>query len=240
MAGHEHGAHDREEHDHKGHHHKGHGHEGHDHKKHDHLGHDQVPPVVPDPAYRKILWWSLWLNFGMFVLEQAGGVKALSVSLLADSIDFFADSASFALTLLALGMASHWQTRLARLKGLVMVLMGLFVLWRGWLQFQGASVPEAFTMGWIGVLALLVNMSVAWMLYRYRSGDANMRSVWLCSRNDAIGNLAVILAAFGVFGSAKGWPDLLVALLMAALGLWSGTSILLQAGDGHDHHGHAH
>ena len=117
-----------------------------------------------------------------------------------------------------------------------MVLMGLFVLWRGWQHFSSGSVPEPLTMGWIGLLAFLINGLVAYFLYRYRTGDANMRSVWLCSRNDAIGNIAVILAAVSVFGISQGWPDILVALVMSSLSIWSGASIVRLAGDEIDGH----
>jgi Co/Zn/Cd efflux system component len=196
---------------------------------------------VVDKRYAKVLWIALVLNFGMFALEVIGGSSALSVALFADSIDFFSDGVNFALSLLALSLALVWRSRLAMVKGAAMVLMGLFVLWRGWQHFSSDSVPEPFTMAWIGLLALLINGLIAYLLYRYRAGDAHMRSVWLCSRNDAIGNVAVILAAAGVFGSSQNWPDLLVALVMATLSIWSGLSIVrLADGEIDGHAGHHH
>ncbi len=196
---------------------------------------------VADKRYVIVLWVALILNLGMFVLEIMGASSAASVALFADSIDFFSDSVNFALSLIALSLASVWRSRLAKTKGVAMVLMGIFVLWRGWQHFSTGSVPEPLTMGWIGLLALFINGLVAYLLYRYRSGDANMRSVWLCSRNDAIGNVAVILAAIGVFGSSQSWPDLLVALVMATLSIWSGlATVRLADGEIDEHAGHHH
>ena len=196
---------------------------------------------VADKRYVMVLWVALALNLGMFALELIGASSASSVALFADSIDFFSDSVNFALSLLALSLALVWRSRLAMVKGLAMILMGIFVLWRGWEHFSTGSIPEPQIMGWIGLLALFVNGLVAYLLYRYRSGDANMQAVWLCSRNDAIGNAAVILAAIAVFGSSQGWPDLLVALVMAKLSIWSGLSIVrLADGEIDGHAGHHH
>ena len=171
------------------------------------------------PRYRKILWVALAINAAMFIVEVVGGFNAGSVSLMADAIDFFGDAMNYAISLLVISMSLMWRARAALFKGITMGLFGLFVLASAIWSFKHGKVPEPYTMGLIGMLALAANVSVALMLYAYREGDANMRSVWLCSRNDAIGNLAVILAAVGVFGSGSAWPDLLVALIMAGLGL---------------------
>ena len=162
---------------------------------------------------------ALAINAAMFIVEVVGGFNASSVSLMADAIDFFGDAMNYAISLLVLSMSLMWRARAALVKGITMGLFGLFVLASALWSFMFGKVPEPYTMGLIGMLALVANASVALMLYAYREGDANMRSVWLCSRNDAIGNLAVILAAVGVFGSGSAWPDLLVALIMAGLGL---------------------
>ncbi len=181
------------------------------------------------PAYRKALWIALLVNAAMFGLEIYASATAQSVSLLADSIDFFADASNYAITLAVLGMAAVWRTRAAVLKATTMLGLGLFVLARtAWAGYAG-SVPEAATMGAIGSLALLANLGVAALLYAYRDGDANMRSVWLCTRNDAIGNVAVMLAALGVFGTGSRWPDLAVALVMAGLAISAAVSVLRQA-----------
>jgi Co/Zn/Cd efflux system component len=128
-----------------------------------------------------------------------------------------------------LSMALAWRSRAAMLKGTAMTVFGLFVLGKtAWAAFAGAP-PEALTMGAIAVLALLANGTVALILYAHRDGDANMRSVWLCSRNDAIGNVAVMAAAAGVFGSGNAWPDLSVAVIMAGLALSSGVAVIRQA-----------
>ena len=188
-----------------------------------------TPAATQSPRYRRVLWAALFINITMFVVELAGGLQAGSVSLLADAVDFFGDAANYGVSLLVLGMALRWRARAALLKGLSMGAFGLFVLAQaGWSAANG-TVPEPLTMGLIGALALLANVSVAAMLYAWREGDANMRSVWLCSRNDAIGNLAVMAAALGVSGSGTGWPDLAVAAVMGVLALSAARSVVLQA-----------
>ena len=181
------------------------------------------------PRYRKILMIALAINAAMFIVEVVGGFSSGSVSLMADAIDFFGDAMNYAISLLVLSMSLMWRARAAFFKGITMGLFGLFVLASALWSFTHGKVPEPYTMGLIGMLALVANVSVALMLYAYREGDANMRSVWLCSRNDAIGNLAVILAAVGVFGSGSAWPDLLVALIMAGLGLSASIQVSRQA-----------
>ena len=186
-------------------------------------------PPSADPAYRKVLWIALVLNAAMFFVEIAGSARSGSVSLLADAIDFFGDSASYGVSLAVLSMALAWRARAALLKSVSMAGFGLFVLGSAaWSAFYAAP-PLPVTMGAIAFLGLSVNIGVAWILYRYRHGDANMRSVWICSRNDAFGNLAVIAAAFGVFGTGTAWPDLLVAAGMAALALTGAWSVMRQA-----------
>ncbi|MBA3597768.1 MAG: cation transporter [Methylibium sp.] len=181
------------------------------------------------PRYRRILWAALVINAAMFAVELAGGLRADSVSLLADAIDFFGDAANYGISLLVLGMAAGLRSRAALFKGLTMGAFGIFVLGRvAWSAATG-SAPQPVTMGAIGALALVANVSVALMLYAWREGDANMRSVWLCSRNDAIGNVAVMAAALGVFGTGSGWPDLAVASVMGVLGLSAARSVIAQA-----------
>lgn len=182
-----------------------------------------------NPRYRRILWAALLINAAMFFVELGTGLRSGSVSLLADAIDFFGDAANYAVSLAVLSMALRWRAGAALFKGLCMLVFGVVVIARaGWSLTQGIT-PEALTMGSVGLLALLANVAVAAMLYAWREGDANMRSVWLCSRNDAIGNLAVMLAALGVFGTGSAWPDLAVAAVMASLAIWGGWSVLQQA-----------
>ena len=181
------------------------------------------------PRYRKILWTALVINFTMFVIEVLSGLNSHSVSLMADAIDFFGDAANYGISLAVLSMSLMWRARAALFKGLTMGVFGLFVLASAAWSFINGKVPEPYTMGFIGMLALIANVSVAVMLYAYREGDANMQSVWLCSRNDAIGNLAVVLAALGVFGSSSAWPDLLVAVIMASLAISSSYQISMKA-----------
>ncbi|MBQ5938447.1 MULTISPECIES: cation transporter [unclassified Massilia] len=185
------------------------------------------PPV--DPRYRRILWIALWVNALMFVVELAGGWRAGSVSLLADAVDFLGDAANYGISLFVLALAPVWRSRTALLKGATMGLYGLFVLATTFWHLRSGTVPQAQTMGAIGVAALAANCLVGALLFAYRNGDANMRSVWLCTRNDAIGNLAVLLAAVGVWKAGSGVPDLLVATVMGLLGLSAARTVIGQA-----------
>ena len=198
---------------------------------HDHTdGHGHgSPEAARDPKYRKILWFALVVNAAMFAIEMDAGFRSGSVSLLADAIDFLGDAANYGVSLAVLTMAMAWRSKAALLKGTCMLGFGLFVLARAIWVAQTGAVPEAGTMGAIGFLALTANVTVALLLYNYRTGDANMRSVWLCSRNDAFGNIAVMLAALGVFGTGSAWPDLLVAIGMAGLAIWGGWSVIQHA-----------
>lgn len=203
--------------------------------------------IVHLARYRRILWIALLVNAAMFLVEIGAGLHAGSLSLLADAVDFGGDALNYAVSLAVLASALAWRARAALLKAASMVGFGLYVLGAAvWSLWQG-EVPQAMTMGVVALMALLANVAVAWMLYAFREGDANMRSVWLCSRNDAIGNAAVFMAALGVFGTGSAWPDLAVASLMAALALHGGWTVMRQARAelggapaGDDHHGHAH
>jgi len=186
-------------------------------------------PAPVDPRYRRVLWIALCVNAVMFAVELLGGLRAGSVSLLADAVDFFGDAANYGLSLFVLGMAPVWRTRAALLKAAMMAGYGVFVLGKAGWSLAADTAPEPLTMGIIGFAALLANGSVAALLYAFRDGDANMRSVWLCTRNDAIGNVAVLGAALGVFGTGTNWPDLAVATVMAVLGLSAARSVLVQA-----------
>ena len=188
-----------------------------------------TPPASQSPRYRRVLWAALVINVVMFAIELTGGLYAESVSLLADAVDFLGDAANYGISLLVLGMALQWRARAALIKGLSMGAFGIFVLAQAAWAAAAATVPEPLTMGVIGALALVANVSVAVMLYAWREGDANMRSVWLCSRNDAISNLAVMAAAVGVFGTGSGWPDLAVAAVMGVLALTAARSVIQQA-----------
>lgn len=200
----------------------------HDHDDHGH-GHHHATGDPSAPGYRKVLWIALAVNALMFAVEIAAGLRSGSVSLLADAIDFFGDAANYAVTLAVLSLAAVWRARAALVKAASMLAFGLVVLAKAaWATTQGVP-PEAMTMGIVGALALAANLGVAAVLYAYREGDANMRGVWLCTRNDAIGNIAVMLAALGVFGTGTSWPDLGVAVVMAGLAISAGWSVIGQA-----------
>ncbi|AYC31769.1 cation transporter [Pseudomonas cavernae] len=184
---------------------------------------------IRSARYRKILWLALAVNLGMFLVEIGAGVRAGSVSLLADSLDFAGDAANYGISLWVLGLGVALRAKASLFKAACMLLFGVGVLASALWQWLSGGVPDAPTMGVIGTLALLANLAVAALLYAYREGDSNMRSVWLCTRNDALGNLAVLLAALGVFGTGSAWPDLLVASIMASLALTAAVQVLRQA-----------
>lgn len=179
--------------------------------------------------WRLALWLALAINAGMFAVEGVAGLLSGSASLQADALDFLGDAANYAISLGVVGMALVWRARAALLKGITMLAFGSWVagvtVWGMW----NGQTPAAEVMGVIGFIALIANVVTAIMLYRFRNGDANMRSVWICSRNDAIGNLAVMIAALGVFGTGTRWPDLAVAAIMAGLALQGGWMIVRQA-----------
>jgi len=167
----------------------------------------------------------------MFVVELGASWTSGSVSLMADSIDFFGDAANYGISLAVLAMAASVRSKAALFKAATMGAFGVFVLGKAVYNLQAGITPEPITMGAVGLAALAVNAGVALMLYRFRTGDANMRSVWICSRNDAIGNVAVMLAAVGVFGTGSAWPDLVVAGVMGALALAGAWTVSRQARD---------
>ena len=188
-----------------------------------------TPPTLVTPRYRRVLWVALIVNLAMFGVELAAGWGAGSASLLADAVDFFGDAANYAVSLFVLSMGIAVRARTALRKGVTMGGYGIYVLGQAsWNALHGV-VPEAATMGAVAALALIANVGVAAMLYAYREGDANMRSVWLCSRNDAIGNVAVMLAALGVVATGTAWPDLIVAAGMGLLGLSAARQVIMQA-----------
>lgn len=186
-------------------------------------------PQKPNSKFRTALWIALFINLSMFLVELIGGAYAHSSALWADSLDFFGDAVNYGISLAVLGASLYWRATVALFKGLTMALFGLVVIAKtAYAYVQGIS-PEAITMGVIGVLALIANVIAAVVLYAFRDGDSNMQSVWLCSRNDAIGNVAVILAAVGVFGTGSLIPDLIVALVISILGLTGGYQVIKKA-----------
>lgn len=187
------------------------------------------PGALNSPRWRRALWTALIVNAAFFVAEIVAGVAAGSSALQADALDFFGDAANYAISLGVAGMALGWRARAAFVKGGTLIAFALWVLGStAWHAFHD-TLPQAEVMGVVGIAALVANGGIALMLYRFRSGDANRRSVWICSRNDAIGNLAVLLAAMGVFGTGTAWPDVFVAAIMGGLGLWGGGQITHQA-----------
>lgn len=182
-----------------------------------------------DPPWRRVLWVALIVNAAMFLVEMVAGTAADSRALQADALDFLGDAGNYAISLAVVGAVLTWRARAALLKSLFMLGFAGWVFSSAVLAFLNGTSPDAATMGVVGALALAANAGVALLLFRYRMGDANMRSVWICSRNDAIGNVAVMLAAIGVFGTGSAWPDLIVATVMAALALTGGMQVFRHA-----------
>ena len=189
----------------------------------DHEVKAQVPVI--DPWWRRALWIALIVNAAMFAVELAAGELADSRSLQADAIDFFADAANYAISLGVAGLALHWRARAALFKGVSLLALGAFVAIATLMAAVDGSAPDAPTIGAVGSAALVANLAVAALLYRWRAGDSNMQSVWICTRNDVIANIAVLFAALGVFGTGTRWPDLAVAGVMALLSLTGGWRI---------------
>lgn len=194
-----------------------------------HACHDHGHVDASSHGYRAILWIALGLNGAMFVIELAAGLDEGSVALQADAIDFLADSMTFALTLFVLGRALVWRASAGIAKAVMMSVFGLWVIATAVRQALGGGMPSPEVMGVVGFMALGVNVACAALLFRHRNGDSNRRSVWLCSRNDAIGNVLVVLAGVGVFASGTAWPDIGVGLVMAVLELSSAYLIFRQA-----------
>lgn len=180
-------------------------------------------------SYRRVLWAVLAINAAMFGVEVVAGLAAGSASLQADALDFLGDAGNYIISLLVVGMALRYRAMAAFVKGATMGLFGLWVIgvaaWHAW----HGTLPQAFTMGAVGIAALLANAASFALLWAYREGDSNMRSAWVCTRNDVLGNLAVLLAALGVFGTGTGWPDVAVATIMASLALHGAWMVIGQS-----------
>src|SRR4051812_22280244 len=194
---------------------------------HDHC---QAPdPQRGNESYRRVLWAVLAINAGMFAVEVVAGLAAGSASLQADALDFLGDAGNYAISLLVVGMALRYRGIAAVAKGATMGVFGLWVLGvTGWHAMHG-TLPHAFTMGGVGLAALAANAVSFGLLWAYKGGDANMRSAWICTRNDVLGNIAVLLAAIGVFGTGTGWPDVTVAAIMAGLALQGAVVVAQQS-----------
>lgn len=179
--------------------------------------------------FRNVLWIVFVVNLIMFIVEFGTAFYANSVSLQADALDFLADSMTYGVTLLVLGSSLRVRASVAMLKGISMGVLGIWIFARTTVNAQEAIVPLAGVMGAVGIVALVANVVSALLLFKFRRGDSNMRSIWLCSRNDAIGNIAIVAAASGVFALESGWPDFIVAVLMATLSIIASVQIIRQA-----------
>ena len=179
--------------------------------------------------YKRRLWIVIALNATMFVVEMTAGHLAKSQALQADALDFFGDALTYGISLAVIGASIRVRTTAALAKGISLLSMGIWVFGSTVYRVFYVGVPEAEIMGVVAAMALATNLASVFLLVSYKDGDANVRSVWLCSRNDAIGNVAVMIAALGVWATASGWPDLIVAAIMASLFLSSSFQIIRQA-----------
>jgi Co/Zn/Cd efflux system component len=192
--------------------------------------HDHPPDINRGhPGYRRVLWIVLAINAAMFLVEIGAGLAAGSASLQADALDFLGDGANYAISLFVVGMALRYRATAALAKGATMGLFGFWVLGMVTWHAMHGTLPNALAMGAVGFAALAANVASFGLLWAYRGGDANMRSAWICTRNDVLGNLAVLLAALGVFGTGTGWPDVIVAAIMAALALQGAATVIRQS-----------
>ena len=182
-----------------------------------------------DDAYRRVLWAVLAINGTMFAVEVVAGLAAGSASLQADALDFLGDAANYAISLLVVGMALRYRASAALAKGLTMASFGLWVVVMVVWHVSQGTLPSAFTMGTVGIAALVANAVSFGFLWVHRHGNSNMRSAWICTRNDVLGNLAVLVAAAGVFGTGSGWPDIIVAVIMVGLALQGASLVIRQA-----------
>lgn len=180
-------------------------------------------------AYKRILWIIVAINGLMFFVEIIAGFVADSTALKADALDFLGDTATYAITLLVIGKPLELRAKAALLKGLSLGAMSVFVLGLTLYKVIVAGQPDPMTMGAIGFVAFAANIVSVLLLLKYREGDSNIKSVWLCSRNDAIGNIAVVIAGAGVFATGTVWPDIIVAFIVAGLFLQSSIKITQQA-----------
>jgi Co/Zn/Cd efflux system component len=192
------------------------------------------PPLNLGPpkqvaAFRRVLWLVLCINAAMFVVEVGAGLAAGSASLQADALDFLGDAANYAISLLVVGMALRYRASAALAKGATMGVFGLWVIASVIWHALDGTLPSAVTMGAVGFAALAANAVSFALLWAHRQGDANMRSAWICTRNDVLGNLAVLLAAVGVFGTGTGWPDIAVAAIMASLAMQGSATVVRQS-----------
>jgi Co/Zn/Cd efflux system component len=186
-------------------------------------------PHRGNPGYRRVLWAVLAINAIMFLVEIGAGLAAGSASLQADALDFLGDAANYAISLFVVGMALRYRAMAALAKGGTMGVFGLWVIGSVVWHAVHGTLPNAFTMGAVGFAALAANAASFGLLWAYRGGDANMRSAWICTRNDVLGNLAVLVAAAGVFGTGTGWPDIIVAAIMAGLALQGAVLVVRQS-----------
>jgi Co/Zn/Cd efflux system component len=188
-----------------------------------------LDPHQGNSGYRRILWTVLAINLAMFLVEIGAGLAAGSASLQADALDFFGDAANYAISLVVVGMALPYRASAALAKGATMGLFGLWIIGTVVWHAMHGTLPSALTMGAVGIAALVANAASFGLLWAYRGGDANMRSAWICTRNDVLGNFAVLLAAIGVFGTGTGWPDITVAAIMATLALQGAAVVIRQS-----------
>lgn len=189
---------------------------------------DECVPAT-DHIYRRVLWVALILNTIMFGVESVAGYLSKSAALQADAVDFLGDALNYISALYVLNKSLKWRSGAALIKGGVIGLFGIFILGNTAYHWLHGTLPVAETMGMVGLIALVVNISCALLLFRFRNGDSNRNSVWICSRNDAIANILVIIAGVVVYYSGSPLPDLIVSFIIASMALTGATHIVRKA-----------
>jgi len=179
--------------------------------------------------YKRVLFIVILINALMFVVEMSYGITGESQALKADALDFFGDSVTYAMSFWAIGRSLETRSNVALIKGISLLLMAIWVLGSTIYHLIVLNNPSAPIMGSVAMAALIANVISVILLMKFRDGDSNIRSVWLCSRNDAIGNVGVMIAAGLVYFSGSNWPDLIVALILSALFTNSAINIIRQA-----------
>lgn len=191
---------------------------------------DECCTVKTIPAQqRRVFRTVLGINLGMFLLELVAGILAYSTALLADSVDMLGDAIVYGFSLYVVGRGAAWQACAALLKGSIMAAFGVGILAQVAFKIHQGLVPIADVMGLVGMMALAANLLCLMFLWQRRGDDINMRSAWLCSRNDVIGNAGVLFAALAVRFTGSPWPDIAIGLLIAALFGRSAIAVLREA-----------
>lgn len=180
-------------------------------------------------SHGRVLWIVLAINASMFLVELVVGVLSQSTALMADSLDMLGDALVYSFSLFVLGKGIKWEAKASVLKGVIMLSFGIGVLAEAVYKILNPVVPEAGSMGITGAAALVMNSICFYLLWKHRGDNLNMQSTWVCSRNDLIGNVGVIIASGLTAVTASKWPDIAIGLSIAAMFVNSAIQVLREA-----------